>query len=118
MVGERGQKLVIVNLQSTPMDHLCALRIFAKTDQVSQEKRERERVRGAAGVAGEQSADEEVGSGDPSVPATENSHHISYLHPLGPCGGRGVAGGCGLLHFFILRWAWQEPMIWATPSRL
>ena len=35
MVGERGQKLVIVNLQATPMDHLCALRIFAKTDQVS-----------------------------------------------------------------------------------
>ena len=45
MVGERGQKLVIVNLQSTPMDHLCALRIFAKTDQVSQEKRERESKR-------------------------------------------------------------------------
>jgi NAD-dependent SIR2 family protein deacetylase len=87
VVGKRGQKLVIVNLQSTPMDHLCALRIFAKTDQVSQEKRERERVGGAAGVAGEQSADEEVRSGDPSVPATENSHHISYLHPLGPCGG-------------------------------
>ena len=47
---------MIVNLQSTPMDHLCALRIFAKTDQVSQKKRERERererVRGAAGVAG------------------------------------------------------------------
>ena len=34
MVGERGQRLVIVNLQTTPMDHLCSLRIFAKTDQV------------------------------------------------------------------------------------
>ena len=36
MVGERGEKLVVVNLQTTPLDHLCSLRIFAKTDQVSQ----------------------------------------------------------------------------------
>jgi NAD-dependent SIR2 family protein deacetylase len=34
-VGERGQRLVVVNLQRTPLDHLCALRIYAKTDQVS-----------------------------------------------------------------------------------
>jgi NAD-dependent SIR2 family protein deacetylase len=33
-VGERGQRLVVVNLQRTPLDHLCALRIYAKTDQV------------------------------------------------------------------------------------
>ena len=35
-VGEQGQRLVVVNLQTTPLDHLCALRIFAKTDQVRQ----------------------------------------------------------------------------------
>ena len=86
MVGKRGKRLVIVNLQSTPMDHLSDLRIFAKTDQVSVcvcvcvcvcvvRERERERVRGATGVPGQQSADGETGSGDPSVPAAQESLH-------------------------------------------
>jgi len=30
----KGGKLVIINLQKTPLDQLCAIRIFAKTDQV------------------------------------------------------------------------------------
>lgn len=34
-IGKRA-KLVIVNLQKTPLDNLCALRIYAKCDQVSE----------------------------------------------------------------------------------
>ncbi len=34
-VGKRRQKLVIVNLQRTPLDPLTKLRIFAKTDDVT-----------------------------------------------------------------------------------
>lgn len=34
-VGERGKRLVIVNLQTTPLDSCCKLRIFAKCDDVS-----------------------------------------------------------------------------------
>lgn len=34
-VGERGKRLVIVNLQATPLDSYCRLRIFAKCDNVS-----------------------------------------------------------------------------------
>ena len=30
-MGEK-QRLVIVNLQSTPLDHLAAMRVFAKCD--------------------------------------------------------------------------------------
>ena len=70
-VGKRGQRLVIVNLQSTPMDHLCALRIFARTDEVSV-GRMGEPVEEVE-LAGEQSSDEESGAGDPSVPAAERS---------------------------------------------
>ena len=35
MVGRGGQRLVIVNLQATPLDYCCKLRIFAKCDDVS-----------------------------------------------------------------------------------
>lgn len=35
MVGERDQRLVIVNLQCTPLDALAKLIIHAKTDDVS-----------------------------------------------------------------------------------
>ena len=35
MVGEGGKRLVIVNLQATPLDSCCKLRIFAKCDEVS-----------------------------------------------------------------------------------
>ena len=31
-VGESGQRLVIVNLQNTPLDHLTKLRVYAKCD--------------------------------------------------------------------------------------
>ena len=34
-VGERRQRLVIVNLQCTPLDSVAQLRIFAKCDDVS-----------------------------------------------------------------------------------
>ena len=34
-VGTRGRRLVIINLQTTPLDHVCKLRIFAKCDDVS-----------------------------------------------------------------------------------
>ena len=34
-MGERQQKLVIVNLQRTPLDSVARLRIFAKCDDVS-----------------------------------------------------------------------------------
>ena len=34
-VGERQQRLVIVNLQRTPLDPVARLRIFAKCDDVS-----------------------------------------------------------------------------------
>ena len=65
-VGERGQRLVVVNLQKTPLDHLCALRIYAKTDQVWLMD-----VHAHAGLyyhvgccLGEQTADGETGAGD------------------------------------------------------
>ncbi|KAG0576917.1 hypothetical protein M758_5G111700 [Ceratodon purpureus] len=32
--ANRGKPLVIVNLQRTPLDRICSLRIFAKTDEV------------------------------------------------------------------------------------
>ena len=35
MVGRGGKRLVIVNLQATPLDYACKLRIFAKCDEVS-----------------------------------------------------------------------------------
>ena len=35
MVGKGGKRLVIVNLQATPLDRFCKLRIFAKCDEVS-----------------------------------------------------------------------------------
>ena len=35
LVGEGGKRLVIVNLQATPLDRVCKLRIFAKCDDVS-----------------------------------------------------------------------------------
>ena len=35
MVGRGGQRLVIVNLQATPLDYCCKLRIFAKCEEVS-----------------------------------------------------------------------------------
>jgi len=35
VVGEQRQRLVIVNLQCTPLDQLAKLRIYAKTDDVS-----------------------------------------------------------------------------------
>jgi hypothetical protein len=34
ITAQKGGRLVIINLQKTDMDRLCALRIFAKTDQV------------------------------------------------------------------------------------
>lgn len=34
ITAQKGGRLVIVNLQKTDLDRLCALRIFAKTDQV------------------------------------------------------------------------------------
>lgn len=33
--ANRGKPLVIVNLQRTPLDRICSLRIFAKTDEVN-----------------------------------------------------------------------------------
>ena len=33
--ASRGKPLVIVNLQRTPLDPICNLRIFAKTDEVN-----------------------------------------------------------------------------------
>lgn len=35
--AKKGGKLVIVNLQKTPLDHLATLRIFQKTDVVMKE---------------------------------------------------------------------------------
>lgn len=34
-MGEAGKRLVIVNLQATPLDCCCKLRIFAKCDDIS-----------------------------------------------------------------------------------
>ena len=34
-MGTRGRRLVVINLQTTPLDHVCKLRIFAKCDDVS-----------------------------------------------------------------------------------
>ena len=35
MVGTGGRRLVVINLQATPLDYVCKLRIFAKCDDVS-----------------------------------------------------------------------------------
>ena len=35
MTAENGKPLVVINLQRTPLDPLCTLRIFAKTDEVN-----------------------------------------------------------------------------------
>lgn len=35
ITANRGKPLVIVKLQRTPLDPICSLRMFAKTDEVS-----------------------------------------------------------------------------------
>ena len=34
-VGTGGRRLVVINLQATPLDYVCKLRIFAKCDDIS-----------------------------------------------------------------------------------